>query len=838
MSYSNGRGYGGDRHYRQRGPNRRRYEDNTPSKSPEELKREQIVSYLFRLGDSDQKQQADLCATQLLRDFGTHPQIVRSVFKECITHVPQKVSLYGTLSGLLNARNFDAGAAIIEITCEALQEALNNSDFRSTKILLRYIAELVNANVIQSTQLIGLYDLFLNVLNEPNVRPERADAFVYSVLASIPWAARQLSDTEATELERILGSIEKHMNQRQANLATSGIEQAMEALKVYRDVPEGEPYLVTDRLESLWRQIIQLKQADEWDLKIILRPTDFTDLLSTQLQHELRPISIPSGDVKFSYQPVFRIFDDSVQGVENIIVRLPSVLSISRFILDDLIYDIIRIFSHNHREVCRMLTDLETFLNGYYLRDGGFNVMASVIETVFGELLRLPRSGERSVYYATLLIDLIKEDLQTIPKVLGRAIRTLFSRLDGSQGLGGGMDVEAIRRFSEWFGIHLSNFGFMWKWQDWEPVLSVEQDSACFVFIRETLERCIRLSYWERVQGSLPEAFAESEIIFPQEPPHPNFKFESEETTGDAQLYELTSQLRSSLATKSGAEEISDLLQRIRDHATSNAPNAMEGVVGASGGTGTPEDLAREALVQCVMQQGSKSFSHVLNVVERYLTVLRDYNGTEEARSHTVRIIVDFWKDNTQFLEIILDKLMNYRVVTPKSILSWALDPSVLDSHYTRFHLWSIVRTTLAKVNFKIAQITAKLEAARRQSSVDNDLMLQDGDDSVIQSLEENRQGALREQKEVFLHVFQRFVDAIRNKCRSLESQGIDPTRTAWYRWVMGNMREVARGFPTEVKAYQVTLDMIIFTDDVDPRILKVWQEIKSVYSLHTDTLA
>lgn len=141
--------------------------------------------------------------------------------------------------------------------------------------------------------------------------------------------------------------------------------------------------------------------------------------------------------------------------------------------LEDVIYDIIRIFSQNHNEVTTMLLNLDSFFDAFFLEDGKFQYLASAVETLFAELLRLPRSGERPMYYATILMDLIKAKMAYVPKMLGRAIRITFSRLDGPEHVGGGMDVEAVRRLSEWFAVHLSNFGYVWKWQDWLVVCPI-----------------------------------------------------------------------------------------------------------------------------------------------------------------------------------------------------------------------------------------------------------------------------------------------------------------------------------------------------------------------------
>jgi nuclear cap-binding protein subunit 1 len=122
------------------------------------------------------------------------------------------------------------------------------------------------------------------------------------------------------------------------------------------------------------------------------------------------------------------------------------------------------------------------------------------------------------------------------------------------------------------------------------------------------------------------------------------------------------------LRTKKTADEVRALLDKYKEE------------VKASTGADEQEQnqRVREMFVQCLLLVGSKSFSHILNVVERYLDVLRFVNATPEGRLHTVQIVASFWEHNTQFLGILLDKLLNYRVIDPASVINWVFEPNQL----------------------------------------------------------------------------------------------------------------------------------------------------------------
>lgn len=193
-------------------------------------------------------------------------------------------------------------------------------------------------------------------------------------------------------------------------------------------------------------------------------------------------------------------------------------------------------------------------------------------------------------------------------------------------------------------------------------------------FIRETLEKEVRLSYYDRVKTTLPEKIAE---LMASEPPAPSQDLLSAEHPHNAAAKQLLGMLRQ----KKDTEDLNGVLAEVRNREIENGSTKEYA-----------DEVARDIFVQSVLLLGAKSFSHVLNVIERYvhlslimfrhrmltqhrcLDVLRGLNQNPAERLHTVRIISRFWKSNTQLLGILLDKFMNYRIIDPTSIISWVFE--------------------------------------------------------------------------------------------------------------------------------------------------------------------
>jgi nuclear cap-binding protein subunit 1 len=129
----------------------------------------------------------------------------------------------------------------------------------------------------------------------------------------------------------------------------------------------------------------------------------------------------------------------------------------------------------NRKEAAHYLIDLpQYFPTGLFHRPGlaikdlptpnparpKFKLEDIIVDSVFAALFTLPTPQEREMFYAALLTEITKLAPQDIAPTLGRAIRWVYGRLDDVVG-------ELDMRFSSWFAIHLSNFGFTYKWDEW-----------------------------------------------------------------------------------------------------------------------------------------------------------------------------------------------------------------------------------------------------------------------------------------------------------------------------------------------------------------------------------
>ena len=167
------------------------------------------------------------------------------------------------------------------------------------------------------------------------------------------------------------------------------------------------------------------------------------------------------------------------------------------------------------------------------------------------------------------------------------------------------------------------------------------------------------------------------------------------------------------------AEQGREILRLIRTKAPDNEVQAQINAI---------QDLAIEkdvtdpllpstdAYVTAICFAGSKSLSHMLSYIERCKDRLISIGVTNAAgRRQIIESVMEYWAEKPGVGVNIVDKLLNYTILTPLSVVEWALlDKLERGKILTRAHVYEMIANTTHKVTNRVRQIVA----ARSQSGL------------------------------------------------------------------------------------------------------------------------
>lgn len=289
---------------------------------------------------------------------------------------------------------------------------------------------------------------------------------------------------------------------------------------------------------GLLQQLLQGEAANEWKLACLPRPwslpieeVEARERLENATKHDLPSIAIPS-TVIAGPRPLFPEVYLSVYGGQDV-ESVPPTTNIASLLVRDGLLDTINILHFNRNVTARYLIDLDCYFSEgtFVKRATPFDRLKDIepskstwkpedvaVDAVFSQLFLLPAPEHKLVYYHSVLTEACKIAPAAIAPSLGRAIRYLYRNTAN-------MDAELGYRFVDWFAHHLSNFGFTWKWTEWEEDVSLPSLDPCKAFIVGALDKEIRLSFAQRIKGTLPPAY-QSLIDAEKEKDVPDFKFD------------------------------------------------------------------------------------------------------------------------------------------------------------------------------------------------------------------------------------------------------------------------------------------------------------------------
>src|SRR6201996_7683171 len=155
----------------------------------------------------------------------------------------------------------------------------------------------------------------------------------------------------------------------------------------------------------------------------------------------------------------------------------------------------------------------------------------------------------------------------------------------------------------------------------------------------------------------------------------------------------------------------------------------------AQNGSEDPLVESTDAYMTAVCFIGAKSLSHVLSCVERCKErLLAIGTQSEGARRQIIQSVVSYWADLPGTAVNIVDKLLNYTIVTPESVVRWCLAPqpgapttTAAARGLTDSWRYEMLASTMGKVTNRVRQIVGARVQADRAGLPDDQMAVLDG---------------------------------------------------------------------------------------------------------------
>ncbi|KAM7526901.1 hypothetical protein LguiA_016803 [Lonicera macranthoides] len=645
-------------------------------------------------GTNDFKDHIETCFGVVRRELEQPGSDILTFLLQCAEQLPHKIPLYGTLVGLLNVENEDFARNVVENTQKNLQDALEYGNCDRIRVLMRFLTALVCSKVLQASSLVVVFETLLSsaatTVDEEKGNPSWqacADFYISCILSCLPWGGSELVEQVPEEIERVMVGIQAYLSirRRVSNVGVSVFEDI--------DAP-GKATNEKDFLEDLWGRIQDLSN-NGWKLDSVPRPQlSFEAQLVAGKSHDFGPISCPEqpdppaalSGISFGKQK-HEAELKYPQRIRRLNIfpanKTEDLQSIDRFVVEEYLLDVLLFLNgwsfldkevDDRKECAAYMVGLPVPFRYEYL----------MAETIFSQLLLLPQPPFKPIYYTLVIIDLCKALPGAFPAVVAGAVRSLFDRIAE-------LDMECRTRLILWFSHHLSNFQFIWPWDEWSYVLDLPKWAPQRVFVQEVLEREVRLSYWDKVKQSIENAPALEELLPPKG--GPNFKYGADDS--DKIELALSAELKSMVKGRQTAREVISW---------------MEGSIIAVQGW----EIALRVVVQTLLDIGSKSFTHLITVLERYWQVIAKICPDQDKEIMLINEVSLYWKNSAQLTALTIDRMMGYRLLSNLAIVKWVFTPTNIEQFHTSDRLWEILRNAISKTYNRITDLRKEISYLKR----------------------------------------------------------------------------------------------------------------------------
>ncbi|KDR74497.1 hypothetical protein GALMADRAFT_250474 [Galerina marginata CBS 339.88] len=698
---------------------------------------DKLKTAIIKLGEVDPVEELPRLEQQIRDHVPRNIPILSEAFRIGVTEQPYKIPFYAALLRLLHNPSelgipdeAPLGRLILEDFWKGFQSYVDKVAWRETRLCIHFFAHLTVAKLVSTDSMFSLLRSFTAVLDEFGVSHGRAKRAALCAGEGLVMAGPVLKDHSPAGVDEIINAIQAYADTttQQKWLVSPSTRISSQA------IPNDS---TVELLDILLSSLIALNESNFKDTgscipqpyqnhpeidPSVLSPYILPVVLVPPEVIELDSMSADSGEesqVKKEEWPEFfiQLFPDDVS---------PDPNSPAGYVVRTALLDIVDIFEVNRKECARLLLEYPKWnLPGTFKPKPGAPVTAepllgkdwqlesTIIETVLGAYLLLPESSKKSIYCIALITELCKLSPSTVGPAVGKSIRKLYTSLSD------GLDVEVARRFAEWFAVHMSNFGFAWVWKEWVPDLSLPIQHPRRAFMRRAVEFEIRLAYHDRILKTLPESMQSPEAYtIAEQAPGPAYEYDDPINPHHDAAQAVLNLFR-------GRAKAEDVIAHL-DSLKNNLETSDDGQVNV-------DSLIRSIVVQSLLHIGSRSFSHFLNAIERYLPLLRNLasggtsgssgTGNPEAKADVLTAAASFWKHNRQMVAIVFDKLMQYQIVDPTDVVAWTFLNGVAVGQLAELggpmnlsaFEWDLLRGALDKANGRVTIARRKVATLRKE---------------------------------------------------------------------------------------------------------------------------
>lgn len=607
---------------------------------------------------------------------------------------------------IANARNEIMGQVVVEMLHTKLQVFIDKNEWRNVKLLLRFLAVL--QPIVEGEGIFNLFTLLLeNAIEVQSAhldkRIEFAEELYVAVLLALPFYVRSggvIGGIDEQVANPELVSHAERLLELSRKFPTLRPENSLELLKPFvkrhdQDVPYEPREFV-----QLVRAALDKLEENKWNLSrhinilhMLRQMSDIEPLLGTQKKHSF-PI------LNFSKEQALEKVQYAEKGYPRFFLQIylpgavettPTPDTFEAVIFRDIATDVVTGMDFNRNEVTRQLTTLDLFFNDSAFAEPGMSidklellepgkstwkVEDVALEAVLESMFKLPYALHKPAYYHAILIEACIMGPQEIAPVFGRAIRFLYGHLET-------LDVELIFRMLDWFSQHLSNFGFIWRWEEWKKFVGEDELAPKRVFIKELITKEVNLSYPARIKETLLEEF---HTFVPDIPEEPLFKYLADE---EGPYNELVQRLMNCFKQETKSEdkkedkkEESEEMQVDKEESYESIMEEIKDKVTNETIGGSADDIETkliDLLVTTICHMGNRSLSHVLNWITKCEQRLQKIVGDKfERQQDAIRAVMKYWTAQSHVGLTVIGFLQSHGIVSTLGILDYVLNHNQL----------------------------------------------------------------------------------------------------------------------------------------------------------------